>query len=241
MDTMDTASSKLDASTVRARIRRFPRTFAPYRRELVRRYGEAAATRLEEATGREYAALLPRTPRFPGRLNLFNWVMGFNALIVAMFKAMAADGRTAEESARVLYAVAEDQHGKVPRVFRWVARQVFFSRPFLRLARQSARRVRGHPGGWDIDYEAEPGRPGAWAFTCSRCGVVDYLRANGAADLAPYCNYVDYLQSKTFALGMRNPSTIGCGSPVCRESFQRGRATPLPANLHPVAGESAEA
>jgi len=225
----------LGAATVRRRLRRFPRTFAPYRRLLVQRYGEERTPRLEGATRKEYAALLPETPRFPGRFNLFNAVVGYGALIVSLFRALRADGIGAEESAGVLYDVAERSFRPLPRPARWVARKLVFSPLFLRLAQTSARRVHDHPGGWAIDYRKGDGRTSDWCFECSRCGMVEYLRAHGAAELAPFCNYVDYLQSRAFGLGMQNPANIGQGDAVCREHFREGRETPVPDNLRALA------
>ncbi|MCH5375303.1 MAG: hypothetical protein JJ992_15130, partial [Planctomycetes bacterium] len=60
----------LSASMIRRRLRRFEKTFGPYRRELRRRYGKAVAARIEHRTGQEYGAVLPQTPRFAGRFNV---------------------------------------------------------------------------------------------------------------------------------------------------------------------------
>ena len=93
-----------------------------------------------------------------------------------------------------------------------------------------------HPEGWKIDYRTGDGETCDWFFECSECGVVNYMRKHGAEGLAPYCNYVDFIQSRAFGLGMRNPDNIGQGGSACREYFKRGRETSLPENLASIAG-----
>jgi len=225
----------LSAWTVRRRLRRFERAFRPYRRELMDRYGEDAAARIEDRTRREYHTILPQTPRFTGRFNLFNSVIAAVALMVALFRAMSAEGKTAEETARVLFAATENSYRSLPVWIRWIVRRLFFRRLFLRHARRSADHARIHPEGWNIDYRNGDGVTCDWFFECTRCGAVDFMRKHGAASLTPYCNYVDYIQSRTFGLGMRNPENIGQGAGVCREFFKPRGPTPLPENLRSIA------
>jgi hypothetical protein len=225
----------LRAATVRKRLRRFPTAFRPFRRELIERYGEDLATRIEDRTRHEYGAVLPRTPRFAGRFNVFNWVIGALALFVSLFRAMNAEGKTAEEIASVLFAVTADSYRSLPAVIRWMGRRLFFSRLFLWHAGRSADRARVHPEGWEIEYRAGDGLTCDWFFECSKCGAVDFMRKHDAEGLMPYCNFVDYIQGRVFGLGMQNPENIGQGSKVCREFFKQRRPTPLPENLRSIA------
>jgi hypothetical protein len=228
------SSQTIGPARVQTLLRRFEKTFKPYRVELTKDYGLETALSIGRHTRKEYADLLPQTPQFPGHFNLFNWVITLNVLVVALFKAMKAGGKTPEETARVLYAVSEDSHKSIPAVFTWAARKVFFSRLFLRFAQRSADRVRGHPEGWEIDYRKDDGTTCDWFFECRKCGVIKYLHRHGAAELARYCNYVDFIQSRVFGLGMQNPENIGQGDRVCRECFKQGRETLVPENLKSI-------
>lgn len=225
------SDTMMDPETVDRLVGSFDRAFASYRSQLAQRYCDDTVLRISARTRREYAALLPRTPQFGGRINVFNSVMGLNALIVALYRAMRAEGRTVEETVRVLFEVADRAHRSIPRVLRWLLGRFFFSRLFLWIARHSAALVRNHPGGWQIDYRRGDGETCDWCFECTDCGVVKYLHEHGAAELAPYCNYVDFIQSRAFGLGLENPETLGQGCGVCREYFKRGRETRVPANL----------
>jgi hypothetical protein len=230
------SGATLSAHEVRKLLRRFDKTFEPYRTMLVECYGADSALRIAQQARKEYADLLPRTPQFAGRINLFNWTMGMNAMIVALHRSMMTDGRRGEDTARILFAISEEAHRSIPGVFRWVAGRIFFSRAFLWLARRSATRVRDHPEGWMIDYQTGDGEACDWYFECSECGAVKYMRRHGAEELAAYCNYIDFIQSRAFGLGMQNPQNIGQGDSVCREYFKQGREASLPENLTSIAG-----
>jgi len=78
------------------------------------------------------------------------------------------------------------------------------------------------PEGRRIDYQSGDGETCEWLSGCSECG---------AEELAAYCTYIDFIQSRAFGLGMQNPQNIGQGSSVCREYFKQGRETCLPENL----------
>jgi len=64
--------------------------------------------------------------------------------------------------------------------------------------------------------------------------VIKYYKRHGAEELAQYCNYVDYIQSKAFGMGMRNPKHLGLGDDVCCQYMKRGRETVVPDNLKPL-------
>jgi hypothetical protein len=225
----------MSAAKVGKLVRRFDKSFKPYLKKLTERYGTDPAVRIGEQTRIEYSRLLPLTPQFEGRFNIFNWVIGLAPMIVALHKSMKADGKTAEETARILFEAADDSHRSIPGGMRWIARKFFFSGLFLRFSRRSALKVRSHPEGWTIDYRRGDGGTCDWYFECSQCGVVNYFRKHGVEDLAPYCNYIDFIQSRVLGLGMQNPENIGQGSGVCREYFKQGRETCLPENLKSIA------
>lgn len=62
---------RMSPARVGRMLERFGKDFAPYRVKLVETCGEIRTRAIEERTRGEYASLLPDTPRFEGRLNLF--------------------------------------------------------------------------------------------------------------------------------------------------------------------------
>ena len=152
-------------------------------------------------------------------------------MIVAFYKSMRAHGKTADESIRILFALTEDSYDSMATIFRRLARKVVFSRFFFWIVKRPAEKVRNHPEGWKIDYKKGDGKTSDWYFECYECGVIIYYKKHGAEELAPYCNFIDYIQSRIIGMGMHNPKNIGQGDRICCEYMKAGRETVVPDNL----------
>jgi hypothetical protein len=226
----------LSPSAVQKKLKQFDKSFKPYRQKLIQYYGDDLARQITEQTRIEYERLLPETPQFDGSVNVFNWAMGVNVLIVAFYRSMKANGNTTEDVIRILFQVSEDSHRSMPSVARWLARKFVFSRIFFWIVRRSSDKVRNHPEGWKIDYKKGDGKTSDWYFECHGCGVIKYYEKHGVEELAPYCNYIDYIQSHALGMGMQNPKNIGQGDEKCCEYMKEGRETLLPDNLKEVSG-----
>ncbi|NQT72257.1 MAG: L-2-amino-thiazoline-4-carboxylic acid hydrolase [Chloroflexi bacterium] len=233
------SSEMLSPSAVQKKLKKFDKSFKPYKQKLIQYYGDDLASKITEQTRNEYERLLPETPQFDGSVNVFNWAIGVNVLIVAFYRSMKTYGNTVEDVIRILIQVSEDSHGSIPTMVRWFARKFVFSRIFLRIVRRSAEKVRNHPEGWKIDYKKGDGKTSDWYFECHECGVIKYYEKHGAAELSPYCNYIDYIQSHVLGMGMHNPKNIGQGDEKCCEYMKEGRETSLPDNLAQVFGTNA--
>lgn len=222
---------KMNERGVQRKLKRFGKSFRPYEKKLACLCGEDSARLIADHARREYESLLPQTPIFPGTANIFNWVMGASAMMVAFHRAMKANGMTVEDTVRILFRVTEDSHRSIPAALRWVAGKFLFSRVFFQIVRRSAEKVHNHPDGWKIDYQRGDGRTCDWYFECHECGVIKYFRRHGVEELGRYCNYVDFIQSRAFGMGMLNPKNIGQGDEICCEYMKRGRDTVMPDNL----------
>lgn len=228
----------LSEKAIQKQLDKFEKSFRPYREKLVEYYGDEFAEKVMAETRAEYGKILPETPAFPGRINIFNMVMGINTRIVSFHKAMLANGKTVEDTGRILFELAENEHEAIPRPVRWIVKKVMFSPLFLKVTRSSAKKVHDHAGGWKIDYQKGDGEVSDWYFDCKECGVIKYFKRHGVEELGQYCNYVDYIQSRVFGLGLHNPKNIGQGDDVCIEYFKQGRETVLPDNLKGIASGS---
>ncbi|MEL6890922.1 MAG: hypothetical protein AAFP84_04960 [Actinomycetota bacterium] len=229
-------TAHLSARDVEKRARRFDKKFRKHRRLLTDRYGAAVARQITGDARREYPAVLRDTPKFAGRGNIFNWAIGENALIVAFHRAMTAAGKTADETIAIAYAVTERTYDAQPRVVRSLIRRIMFGRVFFATVRRSARLVGQHPEGWQVEYRQGDGVTSDWYFAVTECGVLKYYDKFEVPELAPYCNFVDYLQSRACGFGMQNPTNLGQGDATCVQLMKRDRETPVPANLEELAG-----
>jgi hypothetical protein len=94
-------------------LRGFDRAARRLRPSLVRHHGRPFADEVLAAARLELERLLPELPDV-GRGNVFGWVMVVNGWLVALFRAMRARGRTAEETVRVCAETADELLRSVP-------------------------------------------------------------------------------------------------------------------------------
>jgi hypothetical protein len=227
-------NTTLPAKRIQKALSRFDSSFKGIREMTIARYGEAYADQVMTQTRVEYEKLLPQVPYFAGRINIFNTVVIFNAQMVSFYKAMKANGKSAEEVVKMYFALNEKMHYAIPKPVRWLAQKFFFSSWFLFICQTSAKHVAGHSEGWQIQYKQGDGKQADWYFECQECGVIKFYQKHGVEELAQYCNFIDYIQSQAFGMGMQNPKNIGPGDEICVQYMKQNRETVLPDNLKPL-------
>ena len=221
----------IDNKTVQTKLNRFYKDFGKYRQKLVYYYSSDMAEKIESCTLDEYKQLLPKTPKFPGRFSIYNPLICKNALFVALYKAMKKYGKEIQETIKIAYEIEEEKHRAIPAALLWVVRKIVFSRLFLSYINRYSAKVSKHTEGWIIKYKKGDGISSDWYFECHECGMVKYFHAHDVEELGPYCNFLDYLQSDVFGMGMKNPQNIGQGDSICCEYMKKGRYTEVPENL----------
>jgi hypothetical protein len=224
-------NSCIDNKTVQKKLNCFNKSFRKYRQKLVHYYGSDMTEQIENHTLDEYKQLLPKTPKFPGKFSIYNSLIFKNVLFVAFYKAMKKYGKEIQEAIKISYEIEEEMYRAVPAVLRWVLIKFVFSRLFLSYMNRCSASVGKHTEGWIIKYKKGDGNSSDWYFECHECGMVKYFHAHDVMELAPYCNFIDYIQSNVFGIGMRNPQNIGQGDSICYEYMKKGRFTEVPENL----------
>jgi hypothetical protein len=227
-------NTTLPAKRIQKALSRFDRSFKNVREMCIARYGEAFATQVMAQTRVEYEKLLPQTPHFPGLINIFNTVVIFNMQMVSFYKAMKANGKSAEETVKIYYTLAEKTHNVIPKPIRWMAQKLIFSPVFLFISRTSAKHIARHVEGWQLQYKQGDGKQADWYFECQECGVIKFYQKHGVEELMQYCNFIDYIQGKAFGMGMQNPKNIGLGDEMCVQYMKQHRETMLPDNLKSI-------
>ncbi len=225
------SNSCIDNKTVQKKLNRFNKSFMKYRQKLVRYYGSDTAEQIESQTLDEYKQLLPKTPKFRGKFSIYNTLICKNVLFVAFYKAMKKYGKEIQETIRISYEIEEEKHNAIPAALRWVVRKIVFSRLFLFYINRYSAKVGEHTEGWIIKYKKGDDNFSNWYFECHECGMIKYFHAHDVEELVPYCNFLDYIQSYVFGMGMRNPQNIGQGDSICCEYMKKGRFTEVPGNL----------
>ena len=210
--------------------KKFNRRFKGIKTKLCLRYGDEICLEVEKNTFESYSKIQPTLSKYKGLFNFFNTIMDFNVIFISLYLAMKKLKLTAKETVGICYEVAEEKHLSIPRPIRWLMHYIFFSFPFLLFLQNSSKNVE-KCGAWEIKYFKGDGLAFDMGFECKKCGVVEFLKENGGEELIKYCNFMDYIQSRTFGLGWQNPVNIGQGGGSCISYMKRNRTTEIPVNL----------
>ena len=70
------------------------------------------------------------------------------------------------------------------------------------------------------------------------CAVNKWYAAQDAADLKPYCNFVDVTYSRLMGMGIAATETIGLGCEKCALRFEPKRDTVIPPTLDGIVEKS---
>ena len=96
-----------ESSRTRRKLRTFDRVAARVRDRLARE-DPALAARVVAAARVEFERLLPTLPDVGGWRNVFSPIITANGWIIALHRAMQAEGKTAADVVRVCVAVSDD-------------------------------------------------------------------------------------------------------------------------------------
>lgn len=212
-------------------LRRFKKSAESLGNNLAQTYGAEYAREVRSDAIREFEALIPVLPYFGGgSTNPFNFLVVVAARMVAFHRPMKARGKTAEDTILIFYDYFDDMFAKTPGAVRWLARKFIFSGLFLSIMKRvSGKMTRlNDPDGFEFSYHKGDGISCDWYFTAKRCGLVTFLEKQDCGELAPYCNLVDYIQSKALGMGVQFKSCLGAGDPTCEECMKEGRPTEMP-------------
>ena len=215
--------------------------FASAMRAYPERIGEAQF--LREAKN-EFIELLPRLPLHPGsKRHLFNQLMPALATIAAAYRVLKRHGYTAEQIGRLEYEGYLQMFGKIPRPIRQVARRLMVSTLFSKFMGPTVRKMTasGNEDTFFIEYAFQKKPCQATTMTCTQCGMITFIEANGLEEMKGLCNVFDFAQAEAFGLGLNQPSCIGQGDATCRYVFTKDKNdTILPSNIVAIKNASME-
>lgn len=197
---------------------------------LVKRHGNAVSRKIIRKAKQEFRVIRKSVPWF-GQ-NPFSKVTAFCASMAAIYKPMQELGISAEECIACLYLAVKSTHDNVPGFMRKAVQYIASTSFAWEIMLWFANRTRFHPFGWACEVSILEN--GDIRARVRRCGAIKYLKQLGVPELAPYCNFVDYIQSCTFNLGLKKEKSLGCGDRECTFLVRPGKQTPVPDNLEPV-------
>ena len=197
-------------------------------------HGEELADAIRADARREYERVLPQVPDIGGRRNVYQPVMTVNGWVAALYRAMKAQGLSAEDTIRVCQRVFDGWFQKLPgfalRAIGWLLLSAPVRRYFERQALRSQQRRYAGDFVWRVEHAPD----GEVSFVFDECAVNKWYDAQGLTELKPYCNFADVTYSRLMGMGVDATETIGLGCETCTLRFKRGRETIVPPSLEKI-------
>lgn len=186
--------------------------------ELRQRHGDAVGEILREAE-QEFERLIPAIPYVGGPGNLSDTLEQM-ASVLALYRVLQRQGWEVDEFGELIQTMAKRQMEQIPRVIRWLAGRLYMTRWYRerlrRRAEESQKRL--YPG--HFVYEVVEGDGGTWGVDYHECGIVKFMQAQGAPELAPYMCPLDFLIFPAMGVQLERTGTIARGAHRCDFRFK---------------------
>ncbi len=206
-----------------ALLKDFDRMAAQVRPALLSHYGEATDRMIAE-TRREYSILIPALP-YIGTKPPLNQLVVATGWYVAMYRVIRRREGTAEEAGQLFYELAEDFLRRTPALARQLMGKVAFTDPYRRQLQAQAleSKKRTYPADYVFNYVEGDGKSFDFGLDYLRCTSCEFLKAQGAMELAPYLCRIEALYCEMLGLGLRRTKTLAAGDSCCNFRFKAGR------------------
>jgi hypothetical protein len=198
----------------------FERHSADWRPFLARRYEDTFAEEVIQEAREILEWLIPQLPYIGGNDNPMTRHLICSSTSLALYRAMKARGKSAEETGRIVYdAVRESVRHRPPTPPpTW---------DDLAQKKEEIRRSREHryPGGWLCVFVEGDGETFVYGYDFYECGVRKLYRAHGAEAFLPFFCYLDFVTYRTPGWSFWRTMTLAEGHDRCNFRFKRGGET----------------
>lgn len=188
-------------------------------------FGADSAKEMAEEAIVAYEGLIPVFPDVGGEHNFLSYVIPFAARFAALYPPMRKKKKTAEDTGKLVYDLAELMQKKIPREIAVQQWEQFFSQSaYDRMERWTAwTRMRQYPGNWVCTFVRGNGRDFDFGIDYSECAVVKFLTALGVPELVPFVCINDFPESACNDSGLERTQAIGYGDKICNFRYKKGR------------------
>lgn len=204
-------------------LEEFDKNAQYWRQVIVSQYGDDFANTIVRESRVEYEALIPEIPYIGGDENHLTGSLIESAECLALYKAMKARGKTAEETGKILYDTMEVRSGCPSPPIRPSKRLSCEELMRRRRERAEKSQKRRYPGDWVYGFVEGDGREFDYGYDFSECGTRKFYHAQGADEFLAFCCFLDFPKSKASGLALTRTMTIAEGHEKCDHRFKKGR------------------
>jgi hypothetical protein len=190
---------------------------------IFQQFGDDFAEAILKEARDEFEALIPEIPYIGGGENHLTGSLIKSARCLALYKAMKARGKTAEETGKILYDAIMSRVGEpipeIPPHQKLTPEQLTERRE----KRAERTQLRQYPDDWVYEFVAGDGEEFDYGYNFTECATLKFYHAQGADEFLPFYCFLDFPESGAYGLGLSRTMTLAEGHPVCDHRFKKGR------------------
>jgi hypothetical protein len=207
-------------------LKDFDRVMKQLRGEVTSRYGAENAQQMIHFAREEYRRILPALPYVGGKQPLTQFVIT-TGWCLALHRAMEGSTASARESGQLFFELSRQYIKQVPGILRRYLGASMFSQRYQRKLRERSMesQLQPLPRGYIFSYVAGDGENFDFGVDYHRCATLNFLREQGAEELAPYLCALDQFSSELLGWGLTRTTTLAEGGVVCDFRFKQGGPT----------------
>jgi hypothetical protein len=199
---------------------------------IIERYGKKRTDDMLVMAREEYRNLIPKLP-YVGDMGMFKQFVISTGWYLAFYRAMQAWSISIHESGLLFFEFTRNYVEHVPGLVRRYLGVQMFTERFQRKAREKAieSQERPLPEGYICKYVEGDGITFDFGVDYLRCATLEFLRRQGAEELAPYTCALDYISSEFLGWGLTRTTTLAEGGDVCDFRFKKGGPTRIASSV----------
>ncbi len=189
-------------------------------------YGKDQANIIAAEIRQEYEALIPHIPYIGGKQPLTQFLIA-TVQFLAMYRVLKKHGITLEETGGLIYEVCQALMSSYPKFALRLFGRMDFSKRYQRGVQKRAEEShqRQYPGDYVFNFVQGDGKEFDFGVDYIECAGYNFLKKQGALELAPYLCNIDILYSEAFSWGLIRNMTLAQGFDKCDFRFKKGGKT----------------
>ena len=210
-------------------LRQFDRGVTTLRDLLVDRFGEEGLGASIAETRAEYEAVIDRLPWIGGSANPRSFSLYGSAFWLALWRVLEPRGLTLDEAPELFCEIFRTYRSRYPRVLRGLYGRIRMGPANQKKVRRLAIASQDRPNPDDYVSRFVPGEPGRFDFGIDfvECGIIKFLRAEGAEELAPVLCELDWPHTELVGIELIRTTTLAEGGECCDFRFRRPGASDI--------------
>lgn len=187
---------------------------------LARRYGDAFAQDIIQEAREILEDLIPDLPYIGGDDNPMTRHIIRCSTSLALYKAMKARGKSAEETGEIIYDAVVESVRHMPRTPPPSEEDLARKKKRARVSQE-----RRYPGDWVREFVEGDGENFEYGYDFYECGAQKLYHAHGADEFLPFFCYLDFVTYRTPGWSFSRTMTLAEGHDKCDFRFKKGGET----------------